>query len=155
MPLIKSGNLVAGDFIVTRTGQEELGRKPMDLDTLTSFLGSLTTGTSIAGTQTGKEYRFGGLRSYSGRGRWYAHLKGEPVAVLLSAERKRAEIVIFVAPLLLFVNATDEELGYGRLPQAYYRRYCLPESPEIPNRYEYECHYKALARYIRRVTSGC
>ena len=127
----------------------------MDVEALISFLDNLGRDTSIPGIQGGKRYKYGGLRRYSGRGRWYADLKGQPVAVLLSAARRRPEIVLFVEALLPFVNATDEELGYGRLPQAYYREYCLPESPEIPNRYEYESHYKALARYVRRVTSGC
>jgi len=123
----------------------------MDLQALTSFLDNLGCDTSIPGTQEGKRYRFGGLRQYSGRGRWFAHLKGRSVAVLVSSERERSEIVLFLQPLLLFVNATEEELGYGRRPRAYYRKYRMPEPPEIPNRYEYESHYKALAKYIRRV----
>ena len=125
----------------------------MNLKKLTNFLREMETGTSIAGIQAGKEYKFGGIREYSGRGWRYAHLKGEPVVVLISAERKRSGIVLFIVPLLMFVNATDEELDFGRLPEAYYRRYCLEKSPKIPNRHEYECHYKALARYIRWETN--
>jgi hypothetical protein len=125
----------------------------MDVDTLSRFLREMVVGTPVAGTQEGKEYKFGGISEYSGTGRRYAQLRGELVTVLLSGERKRPKIVLFLAPLLFFVNATDEELGFGHLPEAYFRKYCQEESPQIPNLSEYEFHYKALARHIRRVTS--
>ena len=125
----------------------------MDVDTLIKFLRGMGVGTINAGTQAGKEYKFGGLSEYSGRVNRHAHLKGKLVTVLLSEERKRSPIVLFVIPLLSFVNSTDEELGFGRLPESYFHEYWQDGSQKIPNLSEYESHHKALARHIRRVTS--
>jgi hypothetical protein len=125
----------------------------MDVDTLIRFLRGLPVGSAVPGTQTGKEYKFGGCSEYSGRVNRYAHLNGKLVTVLLSRERKRSRIVLFLEPLLSFVNSTDEELGFGRLPKSYLHEYGEGGSQKIPNLSEYESHYKALARHIRQVTS--
>ncbi|MCP4116917.1 MAG: hypothetical protein GY737_16240 [Desulfobacteraceae bacterium] len=122
----------------------------MNLETLMKFLCGMDIGTIIPGAQAGKEYKFGGVSEYSCRGKRYAHLKGKPVIALLSGERKRSRIVLFVSPLLLFVNGTDEELGFGQIPATYYHNYRSGDSPGIPNLYEFESHYKAFARHIKK-----
>jgi len=133
------------------TRREGHNKSRMDIEILIKLLRGMAIGIAVAGTQTGKEYKFGGLSEYSGRVNRYSHLKGKLVAVLLSGERKRSRIVLFLKPLLSFVNSTDEELDFGRLPELYFREYGQDGSQKIPNLSEYESHYKALARHIRRV----
>lgn len=127
------------------------GPNTMDIETLSRAIREMKIGTPVAGIQEGKKYTFGGIREYSGRTSRYEHMKGQPVVLLISQDRKRTEIALFIAPLLMFVNATDEELRFGRLPVDYYKKYCIEKSPEIPNRHEYQCHYKALALHVRRL----
>ncbi|MFH1738272.1 MAG: hypothetical protein ABIH23_04645 [bacterium] len=124
----------------------------MDEHALLKILRNLRIGTPIAGAIVGNVYTFGGVREYSGKGR-YPHLKGQMVAVLKSDNWKRPEVLLFLGPLLIFVNAADEELGYGKMPAAYFDRYRLGKIFEMPNRHEYVTHYKALARYIKRMTN--
>jgi hypothetical protein len=124
--------------------------RDMNREDLLDFLRDLEIGIRIPGAITGKTFKFGGLKVHSGRGN-FPHMKGELMVVLISDARRRPEILLCIDPLLLFVNAKDEELGYGRLPDAYVLKYCL-EGETFPNRSQYESHYKAMARYIREVT---
>ncbi len=109
-------------------------------------------GARISGTVTGKFYTFKGIEKYSGKGR-YSHFKGIEVVVLQSDKRKRRMIILFPGPLLLLVNADLQWLRYGRLPEDYLDRY-WSGNRGVPNLYEYESHYKSLARYIKGLTVG-
>ncbi|HEY5498203.1 MAG TPA: hypothetical protein VIK19_07705 [Syntrophales bacterium] len=115
---------------------------------LTTILGNLNQGDAIPGTIAGKSYIFIGIEKYPGRGR-YANLKGQDVIVPMSNERKRSRIVLFLDNLLLFVNATPSELRYGYLPKEYMKLFRGGKKPIIPNLYEYETHYKSLARHLQ------
>jgi hypothetical protein len=136
--------------LITKMGAVKKNRD-MNRQDLLEFLRNLEIGTRIPGAITGKTFKFGGLKTHSGRGH-FPHMKGELVVVLISEARRRSEILLCLDPLLLFVNAKDEELEYGCLPNTYVREYCLEGAPEFPNRSQYESHYKAMARYIRQVT---
>lgn len=135
-----------GNNNVTKMGQVKKNRD-MNRQDLLAFLRDLEIGTRIPGAITGKTFVFGGIKAHSGRGK-FPHMKGELVVVLISEVRRRSEILLCIDPLILFVNAKDEELGYGCLPDTYYHKYCL-EVVEFPNQSQYESHYKAMARYIR------
>ena len=78
-----------------------------------------------------------------------AHLAGEAVVVLRSQERKRKRVILFLEPLL-FVTLSDSNLGFSQRPLARYRS---GSGIEYPNINEYDTHYKALARYIRKRTN--
>jgi hypothetical protein len=106
----------------------------------------------IPGTVNGKFYKCKGIQKYSGRGK-FSHLKGTDVIVLESKQRKRP-IILFLEPLLLFVNSDSKDLDFGRLPIKYIEEYRNGKTSEIPNLYEYESHYKSLARYIQRLSEG-
>lgn len=120
---------------------------------LIEVLKELKGGDRISGTLAGKFYTFKGIEKYSGKGR-YPHLKGIEVVVLQSDKRKQRMIILFPEPLLLLVNADLQELRYGRLAQDYIHQCWSGDSRGIPNLYEYESHYKSLARHIKRLTSG-
>jgi len=117
---------------------------------LSEILNKIDEGEMIPGTVTGKFYKFKGIQKYSGRGR-FANFKGTDVVVLESNERKRS-IILFFEPLLLLLDGNSNDLAYGRLPVGYIEKYRSGEPTEIPNLYEYESHYKSLARYIKRLT---
>jgi len=119
---------------------------------LIKTLNQIRQGETIPGTIAGKSYRFEGIRKYSGRGR-YSNLKGKDVIVLKSVERKRS-IILFLAPLLSLVNSAFRDLTYGNLPIAYIEKFRSGDLNGIPNLFEYESHYKSLARYIQRLTKG-
>lgn len=113
-------------------------------------LNRISLDETIPGTIAGKAYKFKGIQKYSGRGR-YSNLKGNDVIILQSVERKRP-IILFLAPLLSFVNSAYKDLTYGNLPIKYIEEFRCGEYKGIPNLYEYESHYKCLARYIQRLT---
>jgi len=115
---------------------------------LMDSLKTLQIGQKIPGAISGKTYYFSGIQKYSGLGR-FAHLNGQDVIVLHSNERKRSKIILFVEPLYLLVNSSIEELGYGHLPSGYIMKCMADDTQGIPNLYEYESHYKCLARYLR------
>jgi len=117
---------------------------------LTTILGKMNHGDVIPGTIAGKSYTFTGLEKYPGRGR-FSHLKGQDIIVIMSGERKRSMIKLFVDPLLLFVNAPPEELSFGHLPHEYMRVFNWRNKPKIPNVNEYETHYKSVARHLQRI----
>ena len=125
----------------------------MTMQELIEVLKEVKKGDRISGTVAGKFYTFKGIEKYSGKGR-YPHFKGIEVVVLQSDKRKRRMIVLFLEPLLLLVNADLQALRYGRLPEDYVDQYWSGGSRDIPNMYEYESHYKSLARYIKKLTSG-
>lgn len=118
---------------------------------LFKYLRRIDDGEIIPGTVTGKSYAFKGIQKYSGRGK-YSSLKGKDVVVLKSQERKRL-IILFLEPLLLLLDGNLEDLAYGRLPVEYVEKYHTGEPTEIPNLFEYESHYKALARHIKNLIS--
>ena len=118
---------------------------------LFNILSKIDNGAMIPGTVNGKFYKFKGIQKYSGRGK-FSHLKGTDVIVLESYERKRS-IILFLDPFLLLANSDSRDLDFGRLPIKYIEKYRNGKIPEIPNLYEYESHYKSLARYIKRLTS--
>ncbi len=120
---------------------------------LIEVLKEVKEGDRILGAVAGKYYTFKGIEKYSGKGR-YPHFKGIEVVVLQSDKRKRRMITLFLEPLLLLVNADLQELRYGRLPEEYIDQYWSGDSRGIPNLYEYESHYKSLARYVKGLTSG-
>ena len=125
-------------------------RQYMTKQQLIKTLNQISQGKPIPGTIAGKSYKFKGIQKYSGRGR-YSNLKGRDVIVLQSAERKRS-IILFFTPLLLLVNSDSKDLTYGNLPIAYIQKFRSGDMNGIPNIYEYESHYKSLARYIQRLT---
>ena len=104
----------------------------------------------IPGAIAGKFYSFLGIKKYSGRGRFH-QLQGEEVIVIQSGERKRSRIMLFLDPLLLMVNADIGDIQYGKLPHEYIKKYRRGLLKGIPNLYEYESHYKAIARYIKNI----
>jgi hypothetical protein len=116
---------------------------------LSNILSKIDDGVMIPGTVNGKFYKFKGIQKYSGRGK-FSHLKGADVVILESYERKRS-IILFLEPLLLFVNSDSRDLTFGRLPIKYIEKYRNGKTQEIPNLYEYESHYKSLGRYIQRL----
>ena len=119
---------------------------------LIKALNQISLGETIPGTIAGKSYKFKGIQKYSGRGR-YSNLKGKDVINLKSVERKRS-IILFLAPLLSLVNSASKDLTYGNLPIAYIEKFHSGDTKGIPNLYEYESHYKSLARYIQRLAKG-
>ena len=119
---------------------------------LIKTLNQISGGEMIPGTIAGKSYKFKGIQKYSGRGR-YSNLKGKDVIILHSDERKRS-IILFLAPLLSLVNSASKDLTYGNLPISYIEKFLTVDTNEIPNLYEYESHYKSLARYIQRLTKA-
>ncbi len=119
---------------------------------LIKTLNQISQGETIPGSIAGKSYKFKGIQKYSGRGR-YSNLKGKDVIILQSVERKRS-IILFLAPLLSLVNSASKDLTYGNLPIAYIEKFRNGDTNGIPNLYEYESHYKSLARYIQRLTKG-
>ncbi len=122
----------------------EKGR--MLLADLKSFLNGLPIGTIVPGLLKSKNYRFAGLEPYPSRGR-FARLAGKMVAVLESDELKRKRIILFLKPLLMLVNGPTENLDYGRRPLYDYA--LNGGRDEYPNIYQYETHYKALAKYVK------
>ena len=123
----------------------------MEARKLFEYLRKIDVGEIIPGTVTGKYYTFKGIHKYSGRGR-FSNLKGTDVVVLGSQKRKRL-IILFPEPLLLLLDGNLEDLDYGRLPVGYAKEYYSGEPSEIPNLFEYESHYKALARHIKKMIS--
>ena len=123
----------------------------MENQKLFELLRQIDAGEMIPGTVAGKFYTSKGIQKYSGRGR-FSNLKGKDVVVLESRERKRP-IILFSEPLLLLLDGNSEDLAYGRLPDGYVEKYRTGEPSEIPNLYEYESHYKALARLIKNLIS--
>ena len=117
---------------------------------LIKTLNQISEGELIPGTIAGKSYKFKGIQKYSGRGR-YSYLKGKDVIILQSVERKRS-IILFLAPLLSLVNSASKDLTYGNLPISYLEKFRSKDTSGIPNLYEYESHYKSIARYIQRLT---
>ncbi len=117
---------------------------------LIKTLNQISAGEMIPGTIAGKSYKFKGIQKYSGRGR-YSNLKGKDVIILQSFERERS-IILFLAPLLVLVNSAAKDLTYGNLPIAYIEKFRYGDFSGIPNLYEYESHYKSMARYIQRLT---
>ncbi len=124
----------------------------MTKEQLIKTLNQISLGETIPGTISGKSYKFKGIQKYSGRGR-YSNLKGKDVIILQSVERKRS-IILFLAPLLSLVNSASKDLTYGNLPIAYLEKFRSGDYKGIPNLYQYESHYKSLARYIQRLTKG-
>ncbi|MGA2940142.1 MAG: hypothetical protein ABSF52_24035 [Syntrophobacteraceae bacterium] len=120
---------------------------------LLEILKEVKKGVRISGTVAGKFYTFKGIEKYSGKGR-YPHFKGIEVVALQSDKRKRGMIILFPEPLLLLVNADLRWLRYGRLPEDYIYQCLSGEIRGIPNVYEYESHYKSVARYIKGLTRG-
>lgn len=118
---------------------------------LIKALNQISLGEKIPGTIAGKSYKFKGVQEYSGRGR-YSNLKGRDVIILQSSERKRS-IILFLAPLLSLANSDSKDLTYGNLPITYLEKFRSGDYKGIPNIYEYESHYKSLARYIQRLTN--
>jgi len=104
--------------------------------------------TKIPGTVTGKFYSFVGIEKYSGRGR-YHKLKGEEVIVLQSGERKKQKIILFIGPLIILANSNMESLSHGKLPSEYIHKYRSGIDMNIPNLFEYETHYKSMARFLK------
>ena len=121
-------------------------KERMILTDLKSFLNSLPIGTIVPGLQKSKNYRFAGLEPYPSRGR-FARLAGKMVAVLESDELKRKRIILFLNPLLMLVNGPTDNLDYGRRPLCDYA--VNGGRDEYPNIYQYETHYKALAKYVK------
>ena len=119
---------------------------------LIKTLNQIRLGETIPGTIAGKSYKFKGVQEYTGRGR-YSSLKGKDVIILQSAERKRS-IILFLTPLLALVNSDSKDLTYGNLPIAYLKKFRSGNFKGIPNIYEYESHYKSLARYIQKLIKG-
>ena len=119
---------------------------------LIKSLNQISLGETIPGAIAGKSYKFKGVQEYSGRGK-YSNLKGKDVIILQSVRRKRS-IILFLAPLLSLVNSASKDLTYGNLPIAYLEKFRSGNYKGIPNLYEYESHYKSLARYIHRLTKG-
>jgi len=117
---------------------------------LITIISQIKIGSEILGTIRGKSYSFGGIQKYKPRGR-YSYLDGTEVVVLHSNERKNARIILFLEPLLLLVNATESKLSHGHLPSSYIEAYRSGDTQGIPNIYEYESHYKSLARYIKKL----
>ena len=115
-----------------------------------TIISQIQIGSEIPGTIRGKSYSFGGIQKYQPRGR-YSYLEGTDVVVLHSKERKNARIILFLEPLLLLVNSAKSELSHGHLPSSYIEAYRTGDTQGIPNIYEYESHYKSLARYLKRV----
>ena len=128
----------------------QLPNQTMTKTQLSNLLSEIDDSEMIPGTVNGKFYKFKGIQKYSGRGK-FSHLKGTDVMVLDSNERKRS-ILLFFEPLLSFVNSNPSDLTFGRLPVGYIEKYRNGENKVIPNLYEYESHYKSLARYIQRLT---
>ena len=122
-----------------------LARRKMTTDDLLKLLSKIRPGSKIVGLQDGKNYKYAGMEPYPTRGK-FAHLAGETVVVLQSAERKRKRIILFLEPLLAIVDNHSQKLGYGTRP--FYR--CRFRSgQDYPNLHEYETHYKAMARKLK------
>ena len=119
---------------------------------LIKTLNQINQGKMIPGTINGKSYKFKGIQKYSGRGRYF-NLKGKDVIILESVERKRS-IILFLAPILTLVNSAYKDLTHGNLPIAYLEKFRSGDFKGIPNIYEYESHYKSLARYVQRLTKA-
>jgi hypothetical protein len=119
---------------------------------LLNIFKQLSQGQMILGTVSGKSYRFKGVRKYSGRGKFHS-LKGA-VAIILESKQRKRPILLFMEPLLLFVNSDPRDISFGRLPIKYIEEYRNDKAPKIPNLYEYESHYKSLARYIQGLSEG-
>lgn len=123
----------------------------MTKDQLSNILGKIDDGAIIPGTIAGKYYKYKGKQSYSGRGK-FSKLKGVEVVILQSDDRERA-IILFLEPILILLSSNYSDLSYGKLPPEYVKRYHNGAAQEIPNIYEYESHYKSLARYVQQLTS--
>lgn len=136
------------NFLTERSSSSQMTTAPeMTQDHLLNILGELPEGQLIPGTVAGKCYRFKGIRKYSGRGK-YADFNGVDVVILESEDRKRP-IVLFLEPLRCFANSDSRDLDFGRLPANYIKKYRSGEPNHIPNLFEYESHYKSLARFIQ------
>ena len=142
---LKSALALYGFSLKNRTHKRKQSNQ-MQTQELFELLEKIDKGEIIPGTITGKFYIFKGIQKYSGRGR-FSNLKGTDVVVLESRERK-GSIILFLEPLLLLLDGDLEDLAYGKLPVGYAKEYYSGEPIEIPNLFEYESHYKALARYI-------
>jgi hypothetical protein len=59
-----------------------------------------------------------------------------------------------LTPLLTLVNSSSKDLTYGNLLISYLKKFLTGDTNEIPNLYEYESHYKSMARYIQRLTKA-
>jgi hypothetical protein len=117
----------------------------MTADELLELLRGIESGTAVNGLHPNKAYRYEGVEPYPARGK-NAHLAGEAVVVLLSHERKRKRVILFLEPLL-FITLSNSDLGFSERPLA---RYKSESGIEYPNVHEYSTHYKAMARYIRK-----
>ena len=112
-------------------------------------LKAMKPGQAVNGINPGKQYRFGGLEAYSSRGK-SPRFDGELVVVLESEDRKRRRIKLFVSVLEYFVRHDGEFLAHGRLPPEYCAKYRAGMNHGVPNLFEYESHYKALALHLCR-----
>lgn len=121
---------------------------------LLAVVRGIKLGAQISGINPGKFYRFGGLEKYNGRGR-YNHLKGQTIILLHSSERKRSSIKLFIDPLLSLCNRKTEDLAYGNLPMSYLTEFIdVHWQAAYPNLFEFQSHYKSLARHIKHRIKG-
>jgi hypothetical protein len=123
----------------------------MTMQELIEILEQVKQGRKIPGLVAKKVYTFKGFSEHTGKGR-YPHLRGTKVIVIQSNERRIPNKALFLEPLLLLVNSDPSELRFGKLPPEYIDRYHSGDTRGIPNLYDCEGHYKALARYIKSIT---
>jgi hypothetical protein len=115
-----------------------------------TFFDKCEADTTIPGVLSGKNFKFMGLKKYLGKGD-YSHLHEKYVIVIEAGERrgKRNLIKLFPEPLMILSNCTTDEIGYGKVPSAFVALKSAGQGQTYPNLYEYETHYKAVARFIK------
>ncbi len=114
-----------------------------------SFFNTCEYGTKIPGLLLGRNYKFIGLEKYSGRGK-YSHLNETDIIVIESEYRKKRNLIkLFLEPIVILSNCSLDEIGYGKIPSAFVILQHAENGPSFPNLYEYESHYKSVARYIK------
>jgi hypothetical protein len=114
---------------------------------LLRILETIPIGQSIPGMNPGTRYRFAGIAEYQSRGK-APDFDGEPMVTLESSRRRPPNIRLLVSVLATFMADGKAELGYGRTPRSVFLAYRRGYGPRPPNLYEYESHYKSLARYV-------
>ena len=115
-----------------------------------AFFDKCEAGTTLPAVLPGNNFNLIGLKKYLGKGA-YSHLSGTNVIVLESEKRrcKNNLITLFPEPLVILSNCTTDEIGYGKIPPAFVVLKSVGQGQTYPNLYEYETHYKAVARFIQ------
>jgi hypothetical protein len=98
----------------------------------------------------GKQFQFNWSKEILGKGA-YSYLSGTDVITIESGKRrcKNNLITLFPEPLVILSTCTTDEIGYGKIPPAFVALKSASQGQTYPNLYEYETHYKAVARFIQ------